>query len=152
MGYLRDYIRRAKNNETIERPKAEIAAERDRITSEYAATLQADHRDIFQNKLGLARTVFPYVENHNFYVEHWYMGVFWRKMRALSRLLRDGVLWRNVADMFLQKRNEGRDCFFNYCNAWAVGVDPIGPKYWEAEIKSRRKIFPPPAAPPPQPA
>jgi pyruvate,water dikinase len=152
MGYLRDYIRRAKNNEKIERPTAEIAAERDRITSEYAATLQTDHRDIFQQKLGLARTVFPYVENHNFYVEHWFMGVFWRKMRELSRLLSDAGFWPQVSDMFLLNRNEVRDCLFDYCNAWAVGVEPIGPKYWEAEIQRRRKIFSALAACPPQPA
>lgn len=152
MGYLRDYIRRAKKGETIERPTAEIAAERDRITSEYSETLAEDQRETFQQKLGLARTVFPYVENHNFYVEHWFMGLFWRRMRELSRLLMSAGFWSDERDMFLLNRNEVRDALFDYCNAWAVGVEPIGPKYWKDEIAKRSKIFSALASRPPQPA
>ena len=33
---------------------------------------------------GCRRLVFPYVENHNFYVEHWSLSVFWRRMRELG--------------------------------------------------------------------
>jgi pyruvate,water dikinase len=29
---------------------------------------------------------------------------------------------------------------FDYANAWAVGTEPIGPKYWPAEIARRTKI------------
>ena len=40
--------------------------------AEYTELLATDEdRAAFDAKLGLARTVFPYVENHNFYVEHW---------------------------------------------------------------------------------
>ncbi|MGY2902813.1 hypothetical protein ACVWVY_001834 [Bradyrhizobium sp. URHC0002] len=77
LGYIRDYIARLEKGEEIDRPTAKIAAERDRITKEYAELLDADARAAFEGKLGLARTVFPYVENHNFYIEHWSMGVFW---------------------------------------------------------------------------
>ena len=34
----------------------------------------------------LARTVYPYVENHNFYVEHWHHSLFWNKVRELGDL------------------------------------------------------------------
>ena len=86
LGYLRDYISQLKRGIKIERPTAEVAAERERITKEYAELLSADTRPVFEQKLGLARTVFPYVENHNFYIEHWSLGVFWRKMRELNAL------------------------------------------------------------------
>ena len=47
----------------------------------------------FQGKLGLARTVYPYVEDHNFYIEHWTMSVVWRKVRELgATLAKDGLL------------------------------------------------------------
>ena len=38
---------------------------------------------------GLAATAYPYVENHNFYIEHWTMGVFWRKVRELASVFAD---------------------------------------------------------------
>jgi pyruvate, water dikinase len=70
LGYLRNYISQLKKGIKIERPTAQVAAERERITKEYAELLASDTRPVFEQKLGLARTVFPYVENHNFYIEH----------------------------------------------------------------------------------
>ena len=127
LGYIRDYIVRVEKGEEIDRPTAKIAAERDRITSEYAELLDADARAAFEGKLGLARTVFPYVENHNFYIEHWSMGVFWRKMRGLSRMLHEAGFWQGPDDMFYLDRQEVRDALFDYGNAWAVGTDADRP-------------------------
>ena len=94
LGFLRDYVRRVKAGEDIDRPTAAIAAERDRITTEYRALLADDElRAAFDEKLGLSRLVFPYVENHNFYVEHWALSVFWRKIRALGQILADAGFW-----------------------------------------------------------
>jgi len=71
-GFIRDYIARLAEGEDLARPIAEIHAERDRIVAEYRELLGSDEdREAFDGKLGLSRTVFPYVENHNFYVEHW---------------------------------------------------------------------------------
>ncbi|MGO4843624.1 hypothetical protein AB4144_66250, partial [Rhizobiaceae sp. 2RAB30] len=39
LGYVRDYIKRLELGQEIDRPTARIAAERDRITSEYAELL-----------------------------------------------------------------------------------------------------------------
>jgi pyruvate,water dikinase len=152
LGYLRDYIGRVKKGESIERPTAAIAAERDRITAEYAAILGADTRPVFDQKLGLARTVFPYVENHNFYVEHWFMGVFWRKMRELSLLFMKVGFWNEPDGMFYLTRNEVRDALFDYCNNWAVGVEPIGPRYWPQKVQGRKKIIAALGSSAPQPA
>jgi predicted metal-binding protein len=60
LGYIRNYITQLKKGVKIERPTAEIAAERDRIIAEYAALLGENVRPVFEQKLGLARTVFPY--------------------------------------------------------------------------------------------
>ena len=69
----------------LDRPIEAVIAERDRIVDEYTELIDSDEdRATFQGKLGLARTVFPYVENHNFYVEHWAHSVIWRKMRELG--------------------------------------------------------------------
>ena len=87
LGYVRNYMVRLLRGDTIDRDLAALRAERDRITEEYATSLEKEARAVFEGKLGLARQVYPYVENHNFYIEHWSMGIFWRKMRELSRVL-----------------------------------------------------------------
>ncbi len=152
MGYIRDYIERVKSGEEIDRPTAKIAAERDRITAEYAELMDEEAREAFEGKLGLARAVFPYVENHNFYIEHWSMGVFWRKMRELSSVLHQAGFWENADDMFYLNRNEVRDAIFDYGNGWAVGAEPIGPHHWPTEIAHRKQIIEALASQPPQPA
>ena len=152
LGYIRDYIGRLAQGKVIDRPTETIARERDRITAEYAELLDGEAKAAFEGKLGLARTVFPYVENHNFYIEHWAMSVFWRKMRDLSKLLHSQGFWPNANDMFYLSRQEVRDALFDYCNGWAVGAEPMGPQYWPAEVERRRKIVAALATRPPQPA
>lgn len=152
LGYIRDYIQRVLAGETIERPTAELQGERDRITSEYADMMDDEARAAFEGKLGLARTVFPYVENHNFYIEHWSMGVFWRKMRELSTMLKEEGFWPTDDGMFYLNRQEVRDVLFDYGNAWATGGEWIGPTYWPEKIEQRRGIVDALSTQPPQPA
>ncbi|RVW11539.1 hypothetical protein EGT67_03815 [Prescottella agglutinans] len=141
LGYIADYIRRLGEGQEIMRPVAELAAERDRIAEEYRDLLDDDTRESFDAKLGLARTAYPYVENHNFYIEHWTMGVFWRKVRELSRMLHEEGFWPEQDDLLYLKRGEVREALFDLATAWAVGAEPTGPHYWPAEIERRRGII-----------
>ncbi|WP_407493063.1 PEP-utilizing enzyme [Pseudooceanicola sp. MF1-13] len=141
MGYLRDYIERLEAGETIDRPTEKLVAERDRITSEYAEMMDDEAREVFEGKLGLSRVVFPYVEDHNFYIEHWSLSVFWRKMRELSQLFVDAGYWKTVDDMFYLNRNEVRDALWDLARSWAIGTNDQGPDYWPAEIERRRGIM-----------
>jgi len=151
-GYLRDYIERVQEGEEIMRPTAKLLAERDRITAEYRDMMDEEAQAIFDGKLGLARTVFPYVEDHNFYIEHWALGVFWRKMRQLSKLLQGQGFWENEDDMFFLNRNEVRDVLWDYSAGWAIGVPYRGSAVWPGEIARRRKIYEVLAAQSPLPA
>ena len=152
LGYIRDYVVRVEKGDTIERPTAALAAERDRITAEYRELLDIDSQAAFDGKLGLARTVFPYVENHNFYIEHWSMGVFWRKMRELAAVLEGAGFWPDAKDMFYLSRNELRDALFDYSNGWAVGAKPIGATHWAPIVAKRKAMMAALATEPPQPA
>ncbi|MGW3132238.1 PEP-utilizing enzyme [Streptomyces sp. NPDC001123] len=152
LGYVRDYILRLRRGEAIDRRLAELAAERERITSEYAALLDAPARADFEAKLGLARQVYPYVENHNFYIEHWTMGVFWRKARELSALLHRAGFWPGANDMFYLTRDEVRAALFDHASSWAIGVEPAGPGHWPAEVERRRRIVAALARQHPEPA
>jgi pyruvate, water dikinase len=57
----------------IERPTEELARERDRLAEGYAELLSDEQRGPFQELLGLSRTVFPYVEEHKFYCDYWFL-------------------------------------------------------------------------------
>ena len=95
LGYIADYIGKVQEGKDLDRPVAALHVERDRVVSEYRELLDSDEdREAFDGKLGLSRTVFPYVENHNFYVEHWAHSVIWRKMRDLGGVLAGGGLHR----------------------------------------------------------
>lgn len=152
MGYLRDYITRLEDGEKIARPTAALLAERDRISDEYRAMMDEEAQEVFDAKLGLSRTVFPYVEDHNFYIEHWALGTFWRKMRELGQLLSDAGFWQDADDMFHLSRNEVRDVLWDYTQGWAIGTRPDGTDIWPDEIKRRADIIEALASVPPIPA
>lgn len=152
LAYLRDYIARVRAGERIERPTGRLLAERDRITAEYREMMDEEAQAVFDGKLGLSRTVFPYVEDHNFYIEHWALGVFWRKMRQLSRLLSGAGFWPDEDGMFYLGRNEVRDVLWDYAAAWAIGTPVVGSSVWPQEVARRRAIVDALAGQPPVPA
>lgn len=152
LGYIKDYLRRVDEGQTILRPKDELIAERDRIIEEYRSLLDGDNLAAFDAKHGLAATAYPYVENHNFYIEHWTMGVFWRKVRELGRVFVAAGFWEDESDILYLTRGDVRDALFDYVNGWAVGSDAVGPNYWPAEIARRAKIVAALATQRPQPA
>jgi pyruvate,water dikinase len=142
LGFIRDYVARLRAGDEIERPTEQIRAERDRITAEYRELLPDDEaREVFDGKLGLARLVFPYVEDHNFYIEHWSLSIFWRKIRQLGQVLADAGFWADADDIFYVRRDELQQAVFDYGNGWGVGVEPMGPYYWPAEIARRKRII-----------
>lgn len=151
---IRGYIEKIEAGQSIARPMAEIQKERDRLAAEYTALLPTEEdKKAFQEQLGLARTVFPYVENHNFYVEHWHHTVFWNKMREFGRVLVKHGFFKEVDDMFYLHRFEVQEALYDLIAAWAVGgVEPRGPKYWPPKVEKRKALFeklknwaPPPA-------
>lgn len=142
LGYIADYIRRLDEGQTISRPKDELIAEKERVVEEYRDLLDGEQLAQFDAKCGLAATAYPYVENHNFYIEHWTMSVFWRKVRELSRTLQGYGFWENEDDMLYLNRTEVRDVLFDLATAWGVGAPggPIGTIIWPEEIERRKAI------------
>ena len=142
LGYIADYIRRLDRGENILRPTDQLVAEKDRIVSEYREILDGETAAAFDTKRGLAATCYPYVENHNFYIEHWTMGVFWRKVRELSKMLHQEGFWNEPLDLLYLNRNEVRDVLFDLATGWGVGAPqgPIGPHVLPAKIEHRKGI------------
>ena len=153
LGGIQTYIDKIRAGVSIERPTAKVCAERDRITAEYRDLITNDaDRKQFDELLGCAKTVFPYVENHLFYVEHWFHSVFWNKMREVAAILKTNGLIADVEDVWLLRRDEIKQALWDVVTAWATGVTPRGTKTWPPEIEWRKGVMakfkewaPPPA-------
>ncbi len=152
-GFIQNYIAKIRDGVNLARPTDDIRTERDRIIGEYRDLLASDEdREAFDGKLGLAGVVFPYVENHNFYVEHWSHSILWRKMRELGSVFVKEGFFTDADDVFYLKRDEVNEAIWDMYSAWAVGTSPRGPAYWPRELGRRKGILnvlrewsPPPA-------
>lgn len=150
---LASYVERLEAGEDIARPLEAVGAERDRITDEYRALLPDDEAAAaFEQNLGLVRTVFPYVESHNFYVEHWYHTIFWNKVREFGALFARNGFLDDPEDVFYLQRHEVLDALVDLRLAWAAGSVGRGPGYWPPIVARRKEIIeaarrwtPPPA-------
>jgi phosphohistidine swiveling domain-containing protein len=150
---VRSYIERLEAGEEISRPLDAVIAERDRVASEYRELLADEEtRQAFDEGLGLSRTVFPYVESHNFYVEHWYHTLFWNKVREFGGLLARNGFLDESEDIFYLQRQEVSDALIDLRLAWAAGSTGRGPGYWPPIVAERKRIIdamrawsPPPA-------
>jgi len=150
---IRIYIEKLQQGDSLERPTEEVRAERDRIVAEYRALIgNDDDRATFDQLLNTAKTVFPYVENHLFYVEHWFHSVFWNKVREVGAIMRDHGLLGDVEDIWYMKRGEIKEALWDLVTAWATGVKPRGAVTWPKEIAWRKGVMqkfqewsPPPA-------
>lgn len=153
MTMIAEYIGRLRDGQDLSRPLETVSAQRDEIVTRYRALIDdEDDRQAFDEALGLSRVVFPYVENHNFYIEHWYMTTFWNKMRELGALFVRFGFVAEVDDLFFLRRTEIAEALADLQMAWCGGGAPLGPDHWPAIVTERRRIHealrhwtPPPA-------
>lgn len=148
-----EYIGRLRNGENLERPLEAVEAERDSVTAQYRELIpEGEARQAFDEALGLSKVVFPYVENHNFFIEHWFMTEFWRKMREFGDLFVRFGFVEKTDDLFFLRRSEVADAISDLQFAWMSGGEPAGPLHWPPIVAERRRIVealktwtPPPA-------
>jgi hypothetical protein len=147
------YVERLEAGEDIARPYQAILAERERTTAEYRELVPEERRGEFDRSLALARTVFPYVENHNFYIDHRYFTIFWNKVREFGALLERHGFFPTGEDVFLLRHDEVRSALVDLRLSWSSGAAPAyGQAHWPAIVERRRSIHeamrrwsPPPA-------
>lgn len=136
------YIDKIRQGVNIERPMEAVRQERDRITAEYRNLIQRkDDQVAFDELLNTAKTVFPYVENHLFYVEHWFHSVFWNKVREVAAIMQEHGLIKDIEDIWYLKRAEIKDALWDLVTAWATGTKPRGAKTWPPEIEWRKQVM-----------
>ena len=136
---LPDYIRRVRAGDSLERPVDRLQAERKQLIEDYRELLSSDEeRAAYDQMIALAHRVFPYVEGHKFYCEHWYTNLFFNRIREFGALLRDHGFFAAEDDVFHLTHYELENAILDLMNSWSSGGAPRGPKHWPALIAERR--------------
>ena len=136
----------------MERPTEEIQRERDRLAEEYGSLLDDESRGPFYDLLALSRTVFPYVEEHKFFCDYWFLTRWWNKIREFGALLARHRFLEDGEDVFQLSRHEVASALDELVLSWATGGQALGPRHWPPIVARRREILerfaewtPPPA-------
>lgn len=135
------YVELLRNGEVIDRPIEKLHEDRDEIAGEYRALLAPEEAAAFDEALALSRNVFPYIEEHNIYVEHWTHSVFWEKVRDLAKVFVQAGFFKEEGDLYYLNRFELDQALFDMVESWAIGVPARGVQHWAREITARRRIM-----------
>lgn len=142
MSSIRIYVEKLKAGHSIDRPVENVKAERKRLIQEYRSLLNTDEdRQTFDQLHGTSELVFPYVENHMFYVEHWFHSVFWNKMRQVGTIMAEHKFIKNTEDLWYLSRSEIKEVLWDLVTAWATGTKGYGPLHWPQEIEWRKGVY-----------
>jgi len=141
--YIKGYIERLDQGETIERSLDEIEKQRDEIVAEYRKLIKTDEdRKSFDDAYNTIRTIYRYAEDHLFWVEHWFHTIWFDKIRKFGQLLVKNGMLEKVDDIFMFNRYEIPQLLTEVSTGWALGVDiPMRGNYYKSKARKRRKIL-----------
>ena len=75
----------------------------------------------FDELLALSRTVFPYVEEHKFFCDYWFLTRWWNKIREFGALLAEHGFLEDDEDVFQLTRHEVASALDELVLTWATG-------------------------------
>jgi pyruvate,water dikinase len=136
---LPGYIERLKAGESLERPLEKLQAERRELIADYRELLSSDdERAAYDQMITLAHRVFPYVEGHKFYCEHWYTNLFFNKIREFGTLLAAHGFFPDREDVFQLTHYELEAAIIDLMTSWSNGSPPRGPERWPQFVAERK--------------
>jgi pyruvate, water dikinase len=136
---LPGYIARVRAGDNIERPLGKLMAERQALIDGYRDLLATDQeREAYDQMITLACRVFPYVEGHKFYCEHWYTNLFFNKIREFGALLAAHGFFVDTEDVFHLSHYELEAAIIDLMTSWSNGTPPRGPRRYPALVAERR--------------
>jgi pyruvate,water dikinase len=136
---LPGYIRQVQGGASLDRPVQQLLDERKVLISDYRELLSTDaDRAAFDQMIELAHRVFPYVEGHKFYCEHWYTNLFFNRIREFGRLLSEHGFFAAEADVFHLTHFELESAIIDLMQSWSAGSPPRGPSHWPPIVAERR--------------
>ncbi|MXP41403.1 PEP-utilizing protein mobile subunit [Altererythrobacter soli] len=135
---LPGYIDKVKKGVNIERPTEQLIEEREQLVSDYRELLDTEEdKATYDQLIELAHRVFPYVEGHKFYCEHWYTNLFFNKIREFGALLAEHGFFEKEEDVFHLTHYELESAIIDLMLSWSSGTPPRGPQHWPAVVKQR---------------
>ncbi|MGE3449654.1 MAG: PEP-utilizing enzyme [Microbacteriaceae bacterium] len=151
LALIATYAEKVRRGEEIERPLETVEVERDRVTAEYRDLLDEEDIEAFDGLVALARTVYPFVENHNFYCEHQHQTRLWHKVRELGAVFAERGFLEDAEDIWFLHRFEVYPAMWDMMSGWATESPDRG-IHWRREVAERKRIMaalrewtPPPA-------
>jgi len=136
---LPGYIRKIKAGETLERPVEKLIRERQQLIDGYRDLLVSEEeRAAYDQMIELACRVFPYVEGHKFYCEHWYTNLFFNKIRQFGALLAEHGFFADGEDVFHLSHFELEAAIIDLMTSWSNGSPPRGPSRFPQLIAERK--------------
>lgn len=136
---LPGYIANLKAGKTLERPTQKLLEERKQLIADYRELLETDEeRAAYDQMIHLTHRVFPYVEGHKFYCEHWYTNLFFNKIREFGELLSQHGFFPKADDAFHLTHYELKAALVDLMMSWANGSPPRGIAMWPAIVKERQ--------------
>ncbi len=139
---LPGYIEKVKAGERLERPTEQLVEEREQLVADYRELLDTEaDKATYDQLIHLAHRVFPYVEGHKFYCEHWYTNLFFNKIREFGALLAKHGFFEKEEDVFHLTHYELESAIIDLMLAWSSGSDPVGPMRWPAIVAERQKAI-----------
>ncbi len=136
---LPGYIQKVKAGDTLERPVEQLQTERWQLINDYRDLLSSDdERAAYDQMIALAHRVFPYVEGHKFYCEHWYTNLFFNRIREFGALLAKHEFFADAEDVFHLTHFEVESAIIDLMNSWSTGSPSRGPTHWPAIVAERK--------------
>jgi pyruvate,water dikinase len=136
---LPGYIRKIRAGENLDRPIDQLMEERQQLIEGYRDLLSSEEeREAYDQMIGLACRVFPYVEGHKFYCEHWYTNLFFNKIRKFGALLASHGFFEREEDVFHLSHYELEAAIIDLMTSWSNGSPPRGPARFPALVAARK--------------
>jgi pyruvate,water dikinase len=136
---LPEYMRRVRAGESLDREVGKLQAERRQLIEDYRELLGSDEeRAAYDQMITLAHRVFPYVEGHKFYCEHWYTNLFFNKIREFGGLLARNGFFPDAEAVFQLTHYELEIAIIDLMTSWSNGSAPRGPDHWPKIVAERR--------------
>lgn len=136
---LPGYIEKVKAGETLDRPFEKLVTERQELIDGYRDMLSSEEeRAAYDQMITLACRVFPYVEGHKFYCEHWYTNVFFNKIREFGALLAEHGFFEKEEDVFHLSRYELEAAIVDLMTSWGNASPPRGPARFPKLVAERK--------------
>ncbi|MEM1597791.1 MAG: PEP-utilizing enzyme [Pyrobaculum sp.] len=111
----------------------------ERLVAGYASLLDEESRALFYKYLEAARRVYPYIEEHSFYVENWGFSAGYKKVREAGALLQKLGVLEDAEDVWYLNWFEVGQVMIEGLTAWASGREPTG--HWRGVVECRKAAW-----------